>query len=174
MAGVAGILLAPPPRDSRTRRSPSKPRNPLNPLTFSPPPRNRGSSSTGAGDLRLGYRLRSDEREFEWASDGGGFDRAVSLFNGGDYHACHDVLEELWNVAEEPRRTLIHGILQCAVGFHHLFNKNHRGAMMELGEGLCKLRKMGFESGPFYRFEEEVSAALDFLYKTQMELAACL
>lgn len=36
---------------------------------------------------------------------------------------CHDFLEALWNRAEEPRRTLIHGILQCAVGFHHLFSQ---------------------------------------------------
>ena len=51
--------------------------------------------------------------------------------------------------------------------------QNHRGAMMELGEGLCKLRKMNFESGPFYDFEQEISAALNFIYNTQIELAAC-
>lgn len=45
--------------------------------------------------------------------------------------------------------------------------------MMELGEGLCKLRKMGFESGPFLRFEQEISEALEFVYQTQKELAAC-
>lgn len=44
---------------------------------------------------------------------------------------------------------------------------------MELGEGLCKLRKMNLESGPFYRFENEISAVLDFIYQTQLELAAC-
>jgi len=50
--------------------------------------------------------------------------------------------------------------------------QNHRGAMMELGEGLCKLRKMGFENGPFLRFEE-ILLALEFLYRTQKELVAC-
>lgn len=45
--------------------------------------------------------------------------------------------------------------------------------MMELGEGVCKLRKMNFKSGPFYEFEQEISAALDFIYQTQIELAAC-
>lgn len=44
---------------------------------------------------------------------------------------------------------------------------------MELGEGLCKLRKMNLESGPFYQFEIEISAVLDFIYHTQLELAAC-
>ena len=45
--------------------------------------------------------------------------------------------------------------------------------MMELGEGLCKLRKMNFVSGPFHQFEQEISAVLDFIYQTQIELAAC-
>lgn len=45
---------------------------------------------------------------------------------------------------------------------------------MELGEGLCKLRKMNFKRGsPFHEFEQEISAALEFIYQTQMELAAC-
>ncbi|KAK4404644.1 hypothetical protein Sango_0833000 [Sesamum angolense] len=110
-----------------------------------------------------------DEEEDESCS----FDEAVLLFNTRDYYKCHDVLEALWNRSQEPTRTLVHGILQCAVGFHHLFNQNHKGAMMELGEGLCKLRKMNFESGPFHQFEKEISAVLEFIYQTQLEQAAC-
>ncbi|CAM8962339.1 unnamed protein product [Rhodiola kirilowii] len=101
------------------------------------------------------------------------FSDAVLLFNARDYYRCHDVLETLWNDSEDPARTLYHGILQCAVGLHHLFNQNHKGAMMELGEGLCKLRKMNFETGPFHDFEQEIAAALEFIYQTQIELAAC-
>ncbi|CAN1139566.1 hypothetical protein LINPERHAP2_LOCUS11352 [Linum perenne] len=102
------------------------------------------------------------------------FDAAVNQFNRRQYYECHDSLEALWMRAENDRsRTLFHGILQCAVGFHHLFNQNHKGAMMELGEGLCKLRKMNFSRGPFRRFEEEISAVLDFIYLTQLQLAAC-
>jgi len=44
---------------------------------------------------------------------------------------------------------------------------------MELGEGVCKLRKMNFEDGPFHEFERDVSAVLEFVYQTQLELAAC-
>jgi hypothetical protein len=33
------------------------------------------------------------------------------------------VVEELWYSADDPARTLLHGVLQCAVGFHHLFNQ---------------------------------------------------
>ncbi|XP_011069981.1 uncharacterized protein LOC105155746 [Sesamum indicum] len=116
-----------------------------------------------------GGRFDDDEEEEESCS----FDEAVLLFNTRDYYKCHDVLEALWNKSQEPTRTLVHGILQCAVGFHHLFNQNHKGAMMELGEGLCKLRKMNFESGPFHQFEKEISAVLEFIYQTQLEQAAC-
>ncbi|XP_008792542.2 uncharacterized protein LOC103709117 [Phoenix dactylifera] len=150
---------------------------PTKPYLFFPPRSGHSSARLPlrSADLRGRHRLSGGEGLPEGPPDGEGpsFDRAVELFNGGDYHQCHDFLEELWNGAEEPIRTLLHGILQCAVGFHHLFNQNHRGAMMELGEGLCKLRKMDFDGGPFLEFEQEVSAALEFLYQTQKELAAC-
>lgn len=32
------------------------------------------------------------------------------------------MLEELWQQAQEPQRGVIHGLLQCAVGMHHLLN----------------------------------------------------
>ncbi|KAL5546917.1 hypothetical protein UlMin_006604 [Ulmus minor] len=121
--------------------------------------------------FRASYRFSASEEDDE--EENCSFDEAVVLFNKREYYKCHDFLEALWNKAEEPSRTLFHGILQCAVGFHHLFNQNHNGAMMELGEGLCKLRKMNFKSGPFHEFEKEISAALDFIYQTQIELAAC-
>jgi hypothetical protein len=73
-----------------------------------------------------GERPSPDEEEDdheEQAAGGGSFDAAVALFNRGEYHACHDVVEELWYGAEDPARTLLHGVLQCAVGFHHLFNQ---------------------------------------------------
>lgn len=64
-----------------------------------------------------------DDEAARSGSGGASFSEAVELFNGGDYYKCHDALESLWNDAEDPARTLIHGVLQCAVGFHHLFNK---------------------------------------------------
>ncbi|XP_071697338.1 uncharacterized protein [Rutidosis leptorrhynchoides] len=101
------------------------------------------------------------------------FTEAVALFNSRDFYGSHDVLESIWNDSEDPVRSLVHGILQCAVGFHHLFNQNHKGAMMEMGEGLCKLRKLNLDDGPFHQFERDMSAVLDFIYKTQLEFAAC-
>ncbi|XP_049935456.1 uncharacterized protein LOC116260283 isoform X1 [Nymphaea colorata] len=126
----------------------------------------------GHSKWRIAYRTVEDS-DLEGEGKDFIFDQAVFLFNSGDYYACHDVLEAIWNDAQEPIRTIIHGILQCAVGFHHLFNQNHRGAMMELGEGLCKLQKMNFSNGPFYQFEQEISEVQNFIYKTQLELATC-
>lgn len=74
---------------------------------------------TNTHSFAIWYRYSSSEEE----DDDHSFDEAVSLFNQREYYKCHDLLEALWNKAEDPTRTLIHGILQCAVGFHHLFNQ---------------------------------------------------
>lgn len=135
--------------------------------------RSKFASSTASSYRTYRGRFAADEEEDEFGSSDS-FNEAVELFNSREYYKCHDVLEALWNKSEEPARTLVHGILQCAVGFHHLFNRNHKGAMMELGEGVCKLRKMNFENGPFLQFEKEISAVLNFIYQTQLEVAACI
>uniref|UniRef100_J3NB20 Uncharacterized protein n=1 Tax=Oryza brachyantha TaxID=4533 RepID=J3NB20_ORYBR len=86
----------------------------------------------------------------------GGFETAVS---SGDFHTCHDVVEELC-------------VLWCTA--------EPRGAIMELGEGLCKLRKLRLDNNDdstmihFYRFQEEVAVALNFICCTHMELMACI
>ncbi|XP_076896276.1 uncharacterized protein LOC143549197 [Bidens hawaiensis] len=122
---------------------------------------------------RRSIEEEEDDEDVLFNGSGSKFTEAVALFNGRDYHGCHDLLEAIWNDSEDPTRSLVHGILQCAVGFHHLFNQNHKGAMMEIGEGLCKLRRLNFENGPFHRFERDVSAVLEFIYQTQLEFAAC-
>lgn len=91
----------------------------FNPLTHSKQHLNhRGCNSKL---LAISYRYFIEEEEED--DENNNFDEAVALFNGGEYYKCHDYLEALWLNAEEPTRTLIHGILQCAVGFHHLFNQ---------------------------------------------------
>ncbi|KAK2416385.1 hypothetical protein P8452_61305 [Trifolium repens] len=154
-----------PQFNSITLTSPS-----FNPLTYSKKHLNLRITSSDLFVVSCRYFTKEEEDEDEEEHS---FDEAVTLFNGGEYYKCHDYLESLWHNAEDPSRTLIHGILQCAVGFHHLFNQNHKGAMMELGEGLCKLRKMEFSNGPFLMFEKDISAVLEFIYQTQIELAAC-
>ncbi|XP_057437854.1 uncharacterized protein LOC130730001 [Lotus japonicus] len=145
----------------------------FNSLTCSKQPQNHRSKNTKPLAVSYRYFTEEEDDEDEDADENHTFDEAMTLFNGGEFYKCHDYLEALWHNAEDPTRTLIHGILQCAVGFHHLSNQNHKGAMMELGEGLCKLRKMEFSNGPFHKFEKEISAVLDFIYQTQIEFAAC-
>lgn len=45
--------------------------------------------------------------------------------------------------------------------------------MVELGEGLTKLRRIQLGCGPLHDFEQEASAVLEFVYNTQLEHAAC-
>lgn len=139
---------------------------------------NPSNAGSGRRYLFRSYRSISFEEDEE-SSHGSSRDRlsrfeeAVNLFNEREYYACHDLLESLWFDSYDPLRTLLHALLQCAVAFYHLFNQNHKGAMMEMGESLCKLRKLNFEGGPFYQFEQEISTVLNFIYQTQLELAAC-
>uniref|UniRef100_J3NB21 Uncharacterized protein n=1 Tax=Oryza brachyantha TaxID=4533 RepID=J3NB21_ORYBR len=70
---------------------------------------------------------------------------------------------------------LVHSVLQ---GEDQIIHGNHRGAMMELREGLCKLHRLRLDNDdatmiPFCCFQEEVAATLNFIYRTQKELAAC-
>jgi len=106
----------------------------LNPITFSPPcfiplthsKQQLNFRSTNSNPFVVSYRYFTKEDEEDDDEEEHSFDEAVTLFNGGEYYKCHDYLESLWHNAEEPSRTLIHGILQCAVGFHHLFNQVFR------------------------------------------------
>ncbi|MFN7715881.1 MAG: DUF309 domain-containing protein [Pseudanabaenaceae cyanobacterium] len=67
------------------------------------------------------------------------FTMAIEQFNSGDYYACHDTLEEIWHGAWQEDRGFYQGILQVAVGLYHLQNRNWRGAMILLGEGISRL-----------------------------------
>lgn len=67
------------------------------------------------------------------------FEEAIAQFNSGDYYACHDTLEAIWNDAWQSDRAFYQGILQIAVGLYHLKNHNWHGAAILLGEGTSRL-----------------------------------
>lgn len=69
--------------------------------------------------------------------------RAIDLFNAGDWYACHDGFEELWHETQGPTRPVLQGILQIAVAHLHLERGNRRGATVLLGEGLGRLQAGG-------------------------------
>ncbi|RZC20264.1 Retrovirus-related Pol polyprotein from transposon TNT 1-94 [Glycine soja] len=108
----------------------------LTPSSFNPPTHNyskqhRDHRSFNSKLLAISYRYFIEEEDDDDDNKGENqnFDEAVALFNGGEYYKCHDYLEALWLNAEEPTRTLIHGILQCALDFHHLFNQVEKEAI---------------------------------------------
>jgi uncharacterized protein len=68
----------------------------------------------------------------EWQS-------AIDQFNAGEYYACHDTIEALWMDAVDPDKKFYQGVLQIAVACHHLKQRNWRGAVTLLGEGIGRL-----------------------------------
>ncbi|NEP39267.1 MAG: DUF309 domain-containing protein [Okeania sp. SIO2H7] len=67
------------------------------------------------------------------------FWRGIEEFNREEFYACHDTLEAIWMEAGEPQRSFYQGILQISVGLYHLSDRNWRGAVVLLGEGISKL-----------------------------------
>jgi predicted metal-dependent hydrolase len=68
------------------------------------------------------------------------FWQGVDEFNQHEFYACHDTLEALWMEAPEPQKRFYQGVLQIAVGCYHLGNRNGRGAMILLGEGIKRIK----------------------------------
>ena len=57
---------------------------------------------------------------------------AVALFNTGEYHAQHDLFEELWRQTPSPVRDLYQGTLQVGIAYYQITRGNHRGALKML------------------------------------------
>ena len=67
------------------------------------------------------------------------FEKGVDEFNARLFFECHDTLEELWAGVRGPSRDFFQGLIQVAVGFHHLGNRNPVGAERLLGRALKRL-----------------------------------
>jgi hypothetical protein len=65
--------------------------------------------------------------------------QAAALFDAGLYFEVHEVLEEAWHGLEGDVRRFVQGLIQVAVGLHHLVHGNPAGARTLLGEGRAKL-----------------------------------
>lgn len=53
----------------------------------------------------------------------------IERFNAGKYWLAHEALEDAWLAETGPVRDLYRGILQAAVVYHHISQKNFRGAL---------------------------------------------
>ena len=68
-----------------------------------------------------------------------GLAEAATLFDAGLYFETHEVLEPFWMRAEGAEREALQGLIQVAVGFQHLANRNLDGARALLRDGATKL-----------------------------------
>jgi predicted metal-dependent hydrolase len=99
------------------------------------------------------------------------FVRGVAQFNERLFFECHDTLEEVWSGVRGPSRDFFQGLIQVAVGFHHLGNGNRPGATTVLRRALARLgrypaRYGGVELGPLRQEVAEWLACLEAGGKT--------
>ncbi len=66
--------------------------------------------------------------------------KGAMLFNHRLFFEVHEVLEAQWIHEVDPERRFLQGLIQIAVAFYHLGNRNLRGAVSLLGDGLDKIR----------------------------------
>jgi hypothetical protein len=114
----------------------------------------------GAGRVRLRAAHRSHARALadragravlavgQWRDPKGDaltvlLDRAAALAGQRLFFEVHELLEPAWFRAAEPVRTALQGLIQIAVAFHHLENRNEAGARSLLAEGVAKLAQAG-------------------------------
>jgi len=75
------------------------------------------------------------------------FAEAVELFNRREFFECHEVIELLWKpLPKGPEKRFLQGVLQIAVGLHHLHKGNYAGAKSLLNEGVEKLKNIAAQS----------------------------
>jgi predicted metal-dependent hydrolase len=91
------------------------------------------------------------------------FARGVELFNHKEFFECHDAFEELWQEDRSERRLFLQGLIQAAVGSHHLSNGNTTGAISQYNKSLDKLKQyaddyMGLD---MKNFRTEIERCLD-------------
>lgn len=93
--------------------------------------------------LKVLSHLGPDREAGGWGLEQAIRDAAV-LFNEGLYFEFHELLEPFWMAeVDEQRKAFLKGLIQIAVAFHHLFNRNYRGALALLQGGLEKAQGCG-------------------------------
>ena len=62
--------------------------------------------------------------------------QGIEEFNARRFFECHESLETVWREEwRQAQRPFFQGLVQLAVGFHHLFTDNVRGALSLLERG---------------------------------------
>jgi predicted metal-dependent hydrolase len=68
-------------------------------------------------------------------------EKGIDFFNSGHYFDAHEAWEDLWRPSGGPLRLFYQGLVQAAVGMHHLSRGNLNGAKAQLAKSLEKLRQ---------------------------------
>ena len=85
---------------------------------------------------------------------------AAALFEAGLYFETHEVLEPCWMRAQGAEREALQGLIQVAVGFQHLANRNLDGARALLRDGATKLAGYRLDGRALSAFAAEVARCL--------------
>ena len=67
------------------------------------------------------------------------FEEGIDLFNAANWYDAHEVWEDLWRETQGEARLFYQGLIQIAVGLHHIKNGNFRGGRRVLERGKAKL-----------------------------------
>src|SRR5438477_9940125 len=65
----------------------------------------------------------------------------INFFNTGRYFEAHESWEDLWRVTRGPLRLFYQGLVQAAVGMHHLSRGNQNGGRAQITKSLAKLEE---------------------------------
>jgi uncharacterized protein len=65
----------------------------------------------------------------------------INFFNLGQYFEAHEAWEDLWRETQGPLRFFYQGLVQAAVGLHHLNKGNLNGSMAQLRKSISKLEQ---------------------------------
>lgn len=98
--------------------------------------------------------------------------QAALLFDGRLYFEVHEVLEPYWLRAGGRERETLQGLIQVAVGFHHLGNGNGAGARALLHDGAAKLLGRQIARIAVDAFARAVVSTLDEVIRLGVEAPA--
>jgi len=74
------------------------------------------------------------------------FESGLLFFNSGSYYQAHEIWEDLWRETPGPVRVFYQGLIQAAVGLHHLQRGNELGARGQIAKSIGHLTN--FEENP--------------------------
>ena len=94
---------------------------------------------------------------------------AKILFDAGLHFEVHELLEPHWQAATGERREALQGLIQIAVGYQHLANRNLRGAESLLDEGVARTRRGRLPDLDLAGFASGVAATIPRLTMLQAE-----